>query len=63
MPETMGSAAATGLRSLSWASLGRFFQEPGIGRGDRRKPLGFKRDLDIASATEEPVEPRKSRFC
>src|SRR5580704_15443390 len=66
MPETMGSAAAKVLRSFCVLSGAlSFCQRLGSGPfSDPRKPLGFKRDLDIRRASRKsPRDLRKSRVA
>src|ERR1700686_866018 len=63
MPETMGSAAAKVLRSLLRA-LGSFEFLPKARQrslADPRKPLGFKRDLDIRRTSQKAPRRRENR--
>src|SRR5580704_15479924 len=63
MPETMGSAAAKVLRLLSSCARWLWFcQRLGCGPfSDPRKPLGFKRDLDIRRTSRKAPRRRENR--
>src|SRR5580693_8822133 len=63
MPETMGSAAAKVLRSFCVLSGAlSFFQRLGCGPfSDPRKPLGFKRDLDVRETSRNAPRSRENR--